>query len=194
MGQRCAVPQPIATQCPSVRGAAAGGSGRQRCSQAPLAQCDSCHTVPGVPLVSAPPSQTSLQRRTSGGLCRQACACKRMPVYAGRRQGRSAAGWVRQCSGTDQGHAWHGVMLWAVPGVPLQCPTHPASLRDTSGGLWDRHRCKRIATEAAGGAPLQRRPAGSGAARNACRCDAMRCASAASAVPHPPSLTEVSLQ
>ena len=81
-------------------------------------------------------------------------------------------------------------MLWAVPGVPLQCPTHPASLRDTSGGLWDRQRCKRIATQAAGGAPLQGGPAGSGAARNACRCDAVGCARGASAVPHPPSLTE----
>ena len=81
-------------------------------------------------------------------------------------------------------------MLWAVPGVPLQCPTHPASLRDTAGGLWDRQRCKRIATQAAGGAPLQGGPAGSGAARNACRCDAVGCARGASAVPHPPSLTE----
>ena len=81
-------------------------------------------------------------------------------------------------------------MLWAVPGVPLQCPTHPASLRDTAGGLWDRQRCKRIATQAAGGAPLQGGPAGSGAARNACRCDAVGCARGASAVPHPPSLAE----
>ena len=53
-------------------------------------------------------------------------------------------------------------MLWAVPGVPLQCPTHPASLRGSAGGLWDRQRCKRIATQAAGGAPLQGGPAGSG--------------------------------
>ena len=40
-------------------------------------------------------------------------------------------------------------MLWAVPGVPLQCPTHPASLRGSAGGLWDRQCCKRIATQAA---------------------------------------------
>ena len=107
--------------------------------------------------------------------------------YAGRRRGAAAGGSGRQRH--DQG-APAGVMLWAVPGVPLQCPTHPASLRDTSGGLWDRQRCKRIATQAAGGAPLQGGPAGSGAARNACRCDAVGCARGASAVPHPPSLTE----
>ena len=107
--------------------------------------------------------------------------------YAGRRRGAAAGGSGRQRH--DQG-APAGVMLWAVPGVPLQCPTHPASLRDTAGGLWDRQRCKRIATQAAGGAPLQGGPAGSGAARNACRCDAVGCARGASAVPHPPSLTE----
>ena len=84
--------------------------------------------------------------------------------YAGRRRGATlqqegcpriatqAGGSGRQRH--DQG-APAGVMLWAVPGVPLQCPTHPASLRDTAGGLWDRQRCKRIATQAAGGAPLQ---------------------------------------
>ena len=107
--------------------------------------------------------------------------------YAGRRRGAAAGGSGRQRH--VQG-APAGVMLWAVPGVPLQCPTHPASLRDTSGGLWDRQRCKRIATQAAGGAPLQGGPAGSGAARNACRCDAVGCARGASAVPHPPRLTE----
>ena len=107
--------------------------------------------------------------------------------YAGRRRGAAAGGSGRQRH--DQG-APAGVMLWAVPGVPLQCPTHPASLRDTAGGLWDRQRCKRIATQAAGGAPLQGGPAGSGAARNACRCDAVGCARGASAVPHPPRLTE----
>ena len=68
-------------------------------------------------------------------------------------------------------------MLWAVPGVPLQCPSPPSL---TEGhcrqGSWDRQRCKRIATQAAGGAPLQGGPAGSGAARNACRCDAVGCA------------------
>ena len=79
--------------------------------------------------------------------------------YAGRRRGAAAGGSGRQRH--DQG-APAGGMLWAVPGVPLQCPTHPASLRDTSGGLWDRQRCKRIATQAAGGAPLQGGPAGSG--------------------------------
>ena len=72
--------------------------------------------------------------------------------YAGRRRGAAAGGSGRQRH--VQG-APAGVMLWAVPGVPLQCPTHPASLRDTAGGLWDRQRCKRIATQAAGGAPLQ---------------------------------------
>ena len=82
--------------------------------------------------------------------------------YAGRRRGAAAGGSGRQRH--DQG-APAGVMLWAVPGVPLQCPTHPASLRDTAGGLWDRQRCKRIATQAAGGAPLQGGPAGSGMTR-----------------------------
>ena len=187
------------------RGAAAGGSGRQRHDQGAPAGV-MLWAVPGVPL-QCPTHPASLRTLQEGcGTCRGASAvphppslteghCRRVVgqaalqahCYAGRRRGAAAGGSGRQRH--DQG-APAGVMLWAVPGVPLQCPTHPASLRDTAGGLWDRQRCKRIATQAAGGAPLQGGPAGSGAARNACRCDAVGCARGASAVPHPPSLTE----
>ena len=40
--------------------------------------------------------------------------------YAGRRRGAAAGGSGRQRCGQGMPA---GVMLWAVPGVPLQCPT-----------------------------------------------------------------------
>ena len=162
-------------RCRGVRQAALPGQG-------PACRCDAVGCARGASAVPHPPSLTEGHFRRVVGQAALQAHC-----YAGRRRGAAAGGSGRQRH--DQG-APAGVMLWAVPGVPLQCPTHPASLRDTAGGLWDRQRCKRIATQAAGGAPLQGGPAGSGAARNACRCDAVGCARGASAVPHPPSLTE----
>ena len=138
------------------RGAAAGGSGRQR-RPGGACRCDAVGCARGASAVPHPPSLTE-------GHCRRVVgqAALQAHCYAGRRRGAAAGGSGRQRH--DQG-APAGVMLWAVPGVPLQCPTHPASLRDTAGGLWDRQRCKRIATQAAGGAPLQGGPAGSGMTR-----------------------------
>ena len=127
------------------------GAARNAC------RCDAVGCARGASAVPHPPSLTE-------GHCRRVVgqAALQAHCYAGRRRGAAAGGSGRQRH--DQG-APAGVMLWAVPGVPLQCPTHPASLRDTAGGLWDRQRCKRIATQAAGGAPLQGGPAGSGMTR-----------------------------
>ena len=96
-----------------------------------------------------------LQRRPSCGLRSNALAA--LPVPQPSCSVPQEAGWVGRCRGiAGTAHSITpagipaapllppaGVMLWAVPGVPLQCPTHPASLSDTQegwvGGALQRH-------------------------------------------------------
>ena len=149
---------------------AAGGSGRQRCGQECLPACVCCGLCQGCLCSAHNPPAVSLTE----GHCRRVvgtaeAALAQRIAYAGRRRGAAGQAPVPAGSGMTRG-APAGVMLWAVARGALcsaACPTQP-HCRDTSvrvGGTGSA--AERIATQAAGGAPLQGGPAGSGAARNA---------------------------
>ena len=113
--------------------------------------------------------------RGSAGWCwgsLRACAVRR----AGGRGPDAAGGSAAAAPAGDPAVA----MLPAMPGRPVQWPTHPASLRGSGGAVCARARC---AAQAVGGLRLP----GVGCCRMgiACRCGAASYAWAASTLPHP---------